>query len=798
MPIPPRTTTLTAAAVNGGVRIYTKTAYGTVHEACNTTTEQQLAQAIQNKNPGYLDIINHTKGWRLGDHSFEASPDSTLCSFAWATWSQSVFYQDNKGDIREWRHEKKWETTKFVQPNALLGTNIAAVHSPGAKRVVLFFQDAEGFICARAATEWKWEPAVRVAKATNATGIGATAWNDLKEIRLYFQNDKGVVCEYKGSFGSELKPANTGFDAEYKYEVGDITAVSWDNGAQIRIYLQDNESVVRELAYSGGKWEKGYFEQKALPNADIIAYVRSTGAQGFCLVVIWAGQDQNLYQSVWAHATSKWSEAHSIAKIHAVGETAGSWLGERYFVEQRPDKTALKEVTVYTLDAVVGLGLVYTNSKEQAFFGSKRGTKEVFTLDDHEDIITVRYAESADHKRVTGLRFYTSKQRTSQWYGTPGKANNVWTRGGYALAGFHGALGDALLGLGPVWSARMRGIAPEKLSTILKEADTFLSIVKAAREDFAGHEKKFKAYRAALDEGMKKPCLNAVKGIVNTARAIEYYGDLTAGIEKAKLGALEKRLADKEAQLRECKTLADEVEEAFRKICGFCDDKRSQGNEILGSIEKCLGTAKAAVGKLQVFYEEMSTTKAALAATEAKLREDLGWSETEKKNKEEEVTKHDKKVKDMRTKGIEGFDMDEAEEDLRTAEKQYQDRLGRQKKLEVELQNLQENQTQLKDSYDRAIALLGEIKTTNAALTALRDEDAAFGSAFERLSAVLAKIGRNSKSLDDNVTPQEFAEDLHAIVESVVQTPMLLGFFPVDGVDATLLQDTLQTIAKKA
>ena len=52
-----------------------------------------------------------------------------------------MFYQDSKGTICEWRHKNKWEPTTFVQQNALLGTNIAAVYSTGAKHVVLFFQD---------------------------------------------------------------------------------------------------------------------------------------------------------------------------------------------------------------------------------------------------------------------------------------------------------------------------------------------------------------------------------------------------------------------------------------------------------------------------------------------------------------------------------------------------------------------------------------------------------------------------------------------------------------------------------
>ena len=40
------------------------------------------------------------------------------------------------------------------------------------------------------------------------------------------------------------------------------------------------------------KYASGNFRADALPNSDIIAYVRHTGKNGFCLVVVWAGQDQ--------------------------------------------------------------------------------------------------------------------------------------------------------------------------------------------------------------------------------------------------------------------------------------------------------------------------------------------------------------------------------------------------------------------------------------------------------------------------------------------------------------------------
>ena len=80
---------------------------------------------------------------------FQSSPDSALCSFAWAAWSQSVFYQDAAGNLHEWQHLNEWKETDFVQKNCLVGTNIAAVYSSDGAQVVLFFQDDEGWVCSR-------------------------------------------------------------------------------------------------------------------------------------------------------------------------------------------------------------------------------------------------------------------------------------------------------------------------------------------------------------------------------------------------------------------------------------------------------------------------------------------------------------------------------------------------------------------------------------------------------------------------------------------------------------------------
>ena len=56
------------------------------------------------------------------------------------------------------------------------GTNLAAIQTP--ERVIVFWQDREGWVCCRRAENGVWdEAAVRLCKAVDGTGIGATSWN---------------------------------------------------------------------------------------------------------------------------------------------------------------------------------------------------------------------------------------------------------------------------------------------------------------------------------------------------------------------------------------------------------------------------------------------------------------------------------------------------------------------------------------------------------------------------------------------------------------------------------------------
>lgn len=71
----------------------------------------------------------------------------------WAPWNQSIFYQSEDYVLREKRRNNgDWADTDFAQADCMPGTNLAAIHSKNAERVVLFWQDREGWICYRFVT----------------------------------------------------------------------------------------------------------------------------------------------------------------------------------------------------------------------------------------------------------------------------------------------------------------------------------------------------------------------------------------------------------------------------------------------------------------------------------------------------------------------------------------------------------------------------------------------------------------------------------------------------------------------
>lgn len=803
MPLPFRTATLGAAHCSGGVRIYSRTPDGFVRELCNDTTEAQLNDALRAKN---LDVVNHYNGWYPGELMFQSSPDSALCSYAWAAWSQSVLYQDASGALREWRHGNRWEQTQFVQENCLVGTNIAAVYSTGGAQAVLFFQDKDGYVCSRSANHWNWEPAKRIARAVRGTGIGATATDDLKDIRLFFQDEHGILCEYKGAFGAELKHDPKGFSKNYDYEIGDITAISWDNNAQIRVYMQNKENTIIEHVCDGGKWlpNLGNFKYNGLPDTDIIAYVRNAGSKhGFCVMVIWTGSDQELYQSVWSPVQGNWSVPKSIASVRGIGEMAGSWLGDQHFKEAQADTRSIHYVRICTVNKVIaGIQVEYGGIDDPQWhgFGDGKGTIDVLQLESGVDIVEVWYAEDPDHKRVTGLRFRTTDNVISPWYGSTGSDSNVWTRGGHALAGFQGCCaGGVITGLAPIWSTRMCGLTEKQIADLEGTAKALTSAATLAQQRY---DALYARITKCPDEAQKmlgKPISAAVTALVDMAQHVECLYDQSNNLSNARLKGLAARRAYVDAEVQACRQSAQALAAAFASVSKVChEDLRPAFNKLLDSINQCNEDTKNANKALHKFYTAVLVTSKSLHSTVALINgRERVFALAEAKKAEDEV---EKKIEETRTAKQTGIvraaENAKKQEELAKAAKISADEYVKSvEKMLSKLNASTKTMDGLKLAASQGVASAAKTQTAIDKLVgAGNDTDEYLDTLIAGVDAV---VGATAVLADPKLAaPKPFAVALRGVLGAVKQVDLLAFMLAGDpDADLALIETTVEQIA---
>eukprot|EP01119_Soliformovum_irregulare_P022646 TRINITY_DN779_c0_g1_i1.p1 TRINITY_DN779_c0_g1~~TRINITY_DN779_c0_g1_i1.p1 ORF type:complete len:609 (-),score=111.47 TRINITY_DN779_c0_g1_i1:46-1872(-) len=86
------------------------------------------------------------------------------------------------------------------------------------------------------------------------SSIASISWNNGAEIRIYSQRSNGALQETAWTYNQWLNtmnfqtaPANTG-----------ITVVSWDNGAQVRLFSQDSNFNLVENAFTSAGWAAPY------------------------------------------------------------------------------------------------------------------------------------------------------------------------------------------------------------------------------------------------------------------------------------------------------------------------------------------------------------------------------------------------------------------------------------------------------------------------------------------------------------------------------------------------------------
>ncbi|EKM50863.1 uncharacterized protein PHACADRAFT_212790 [Phanerochaete carnosa HHB-10118-sp] len=499
----------------------------------------------------------------------------------------SVFYQNDEGHIREWRRvDNTWHSTDFVQRDAIRGTNLAVIHSADAQSIMVFYQDKEGWICYRPATCDKWsatgvdwsQQSVRVVQAAAGTGIGATAWDNLNQIRVYYQDRDHHGREYCRTTKADwyMSP----LCLNYLRPIGTIVATSWSDasGTEIRVFLQDDTHMIVERCYSGSEWDWGKFLYPDLPRTDVIALFRRVeSSPGFCLQVLWVGEDQNLYQHVIGAGFSHWQQPTAIASLQFVGEYAGSRHGTEFshLVLSIMNKRIAK-VIIRSGDIIDAIQLVFTDGSSTLSRGGQGGSEDEFALEIGEDVVRILF--SADAKNIQRLRFVTSLGRCSRWYGKNGAEKEYeWTRGGHsALAGFTGSTGKYVNGLAPLWSDRRSMANLEKLEDLEDE-------VRELDEGLASIQNRFLAVLEVSQECLQslKPLrTNAMSSIVRFAESIEYLHDLTKAQGDARLRITDRRAKAVSAQMQVCKHESVEVEAKCSELSNALNKIAPEGKDL--------------------------------------------------------------------------------------------------------------------------------------------------------------------------------------------------------------------------
>ncbi|KAF8170973.1 hypothetical protein K438DRAFT_200614 [Mycena galopus ATCC 62051] len=247
--VPPlRATTIAATAWPGGMYVYCQNGDGGMHEGC-------LHQDVNNITRDQMALL-HARGWRYGALKGSCAAGSALCGMSWGSPpNRAIFYQTDDKAIRQMSccDGQDWHTSGFAQTDVMPGTQMTEVHNENADRVVLFFQDKDGFLCRRRAIDWCWEDAVRLCKAAPLTPISATTWSETEDIRVYFQDQHNVFREFQGSFDGAWTMGDFALRSNKIHR--SVAAISWlrsemKPGPEIRVYIQDHTNTVIEWYYS--------------------------------------------------------------------------------------------------------------------------------------------------------------------------------------------------------------------------------------------------------------------------------------------------------------------------------------------------------------------------------------------------------------------------------------------------------------------------------------------------------------------------------------------------------------------
>ncbi|KAI0759639.1 hypothetical protein BC629DRAFT_1597688 [Irpex lacteus] len=282
--------TIAAAVDDSGVRLYTKLADGTVVVEHNPTTQRQIQVAQRSEDKRELPMY---KGYaqKFGAAHLTTHQRSCKRSGHGIVWDGNVaVFHENNGQLYYWldnrpigQSTEEWDQNLIDIPaprdskrQCMRGTQIAVTGDRAAEEVTLFYQDRYDYLCCRVAKPMIWDEPVALGKAVKGTGIAAVSWDDNKEIRIYYQDERYTILEQSGY----RKWSSTGKAIGAAKGLTSISAVHWigdgTGQTELRVYSQLGQSSIQERCWSADKdwWGDGILYDAFVADFNVLAFRR--------------------------------------------------------------------------------------------------------------------------------------------------------------------------------------------------------------------------------------------------------------------------------------------------------------------------------------------------------------------------------------------------------------------------------------------------------------------------------------------------------------------------------------------
>ncbi|KAI0804811.1 hypothetical protein BC629DRAFT_1210925 [Irpex lacteus] len=621
------------------------------------------------------------------------------------------------------------------------------------------------------------------------------------EIRVYFQDEHNVVREYCGGRGYGRWLLG-GWSHRCTIPIGDISAVSWsNNGPEIRVYFQEEDCTIVEWCLSPGYgWYSGSFRYAALPNSDIIAYMRHAGGY-FHICVMWAGQDQILWQKVNAQGMD-WLKETPIAFLQATGRFFGSWTGTSFSDNSsNADHKVVRQLRVRSGARIDGLALDFTDGTSTAWHGGQGGNYSTYTLESGEDFTHIRV--TADENYILGLQFITSKGRESPWYGSRSGTSSGWELDGRALAGFMGSTDRYVCGLMPFWSERYSPATLNNLQSCITEGEHIRREIQLAATRCAQLRHQTDQLQRDIEVGLRVPADHAIQGVGVLCGTIE---DLYEETKKAVVLQSEemKRL------VKLCKGQAAVVAERFKHLYDESTRMTERGGELTVELTAKLGESEARVTRLnnlqsvadglkkgaEVRAETMREKQRSAEDSARKARETQ--REAERKRRDAEAART---IRDIFTFGLgrlgDWFGLDEA---VRYANKLVESCQRNLARAQQDMREAENTLSNIRSEVDRFVQLhssvesyKSDIQGTMRLAISLREKNMQLQNTSLDVSLFLGVLVAKSETVQTKFTAAQFAKAIIAIEQALVTSTKVKGLIR-DTPDK--LESTMELIAQ--